>query len=74
MSRISWKDISRDFNKQFTKINLLSRKQAVLHISTLTHCKATQVLQDLFSTNQVNGLEITFVAGVTKINLKNLKT
>ena len=48
-------------------------KKAVLHTTTLTHCRARQVLLDLFNTNQVNGSSITFVAGVTKINLKNLK-
>ena len=31
--------------------------------------KARQVFCDLFSTNQENGLEMTFVTGVTKINL-----
>ena len=37
------------------------------------HCKATQVLRNLFITNRGNGSEITFVAGATKIDLKNLK-
>ena len=32
-----------------------------------THCKAKQVLRDLFNINQRNG------SGATKINLKNLK-
>ena len=49
-------------------------KKTVLHTTTLMHCKAWQVLRDLFSTNQGNGSEIRFVAGATKINLKNLKT
>ena len=49
-------------------------KKAALHTITLIHCKARQVLCNLFSTNEGNGLEITFVAGATKINLKNLKT
>ena len=35
--------------------------------------KARQVLWNLFNTNQVNGSEMTFVAGATKINLKNLE-
>ena len=35
--------------------------------------KARHVLCGLFSTNQGNGSEVTFVAGATKINLKNLK-
>ena len=33
------------------------------------HCKARQVLRDLFRTNQGNGSEMTFVAGATKVNL-----
>ena len=49
-------------------------KKAVLHTTTLMHCKARKVLRDLFSTNQRNGSEIRFVAGATKINPKNLKT
>ena len=42
-------------------------------MSTLTYCKATQVLRDLCSANQVNGSEMSFVAGATKINLKKFK-
>ena len=38
------------------------------------HCKARQVLRDLFSINQRIGSEKTFLAGATKVNLKNLKT
>ena len=38
------------------------------------HCKARQVLRDLFSINQGNGPEMTFVARATKVILKNLKT
>ena len=50
-------------------------KKSVLHITTLMHCKARrQVLRDLFSTNQENVSEMSFVAGATKINLKNSKT
>ena len=48
-------------------------KKAVLHITTLKHCKAAKVLRDLFSTNQENGSEMRFVAGATKINFKNSK-
>ena len=44
-------------------------KKAVLHTTTLMHCKASKVLLDLFSTNQGN----RFVTGAIKINLKNLK-
>ena len=72
--KFSEKTFSRDFNKQISKVNLLLWKKAVLHTTTLTHSKARQVLRDLFNTNQVNGSEITFVAGITKINLKKLKT
>ena len=49
-------------------------KKAVLHTTTLMHCKAWQALCDPFSTNQGNGSEIRFAAGGTKINFKNLKT
>ena len=49
-------------------------KKAVLHTTTLRHCKARQVLRNLFSTNQGNGSEITFVAEATKVHVKNLKT
>ena len=48
-------------------------KNVVLHTTTLMHCKAWQVSCDLFSANQGNGSEMTFAAGGTKINLKNLK-
>ena len=37
------------------------------------HCEARQVLRDLFSANQKNSSEVTFVAGAIKINLRNLK-
>ena len=49
-------------------------KKAVLHTTALIHCKARHVLRDLFSTNQGNGSEMTFVAGASKINVRNLKT
>ena len=49
-------------------------KTAVLHTTTLKQYKARQILRDLFGTNQGNGSKLTFVAGATKINLKNLKT
>ena len=48
-------------------------KKAVLYTTSLG-CKVRYVLCDLCSTNQENGSEITFVAGATKINIKNLKT
>ena len=40
-----------DFNKYFLKINLLLQKKAVLHTAIPMHCKARQVLRDLFSIN-----------------------
>ena len=49
-------------------------KKAVLHTTTLMHCKARQVLRDLFSTNQGNGSEMTLLAGATKVHVTNLKT
>ena len=49
-------------------------KKTVMHTTTLMDCKARQVLRDLFSTNQGNGSEMTFVAGATKVHIKNLKT
>ena len=69
------KTFLRDFNKQFVKIDLLLQKiKAVLHTTSLLHCKARHVLCYLLSTNQGNGSEITFVAETTKINFKILKT
>ena len=49
-------------------------KKAVLHTTTPMHWKTRQVLQDLFSANQENGSEVTFVAGATKFNTQNFKT
>ena len=49
-------------------------KKGALHTTTLMHYKAKQVLRDLFSVNQGNGSDVTFNAGATKVNLKNLKT
>ena len=44
-------------------------KKAVLHTTTMMHCKARQVLRNLFSTNQGNGSEMTYVAGAIKVSL-----
>ena len=41
-----------------------------MHATTLMHCKARQILPDLFSTSQVSGSKMTFVVGATKIYLK----
>ena len=49
-------------------------KKAALHTTTPMYGKARQVLHDLFSINQGNGSEVTFVALATKVNLKNLKS
>ena len=49
-------------------------KKAALHTATPMYGKARQVLHDLFSINQGNGSEVTFVALATKVNLKNLKS
>ena len=49
-------------------------KKAVLHTAILMHCKARQVLLDLFSTYQGNDSKMTFVAGTNKVHIKNLKT
>ena len=45
-------------------------KKAVLHATTLMHCKAKHGLHNLFSTNEGR----SYVEEATKINLKNLKT
>ena len=48
-------------------------KKAGLLTTTLMNCKARQVLCDLFGTNQGNGSKMTFVAGINKVHMKNLK-
>ena len=48
-------------------------KKTVLHTTTLMHCKARQVLRDLFGPNKGNDSEMTFVAGATNKRVKNLK-
>ena len=63
-----------DLSKQCLKINLLLWKKSVPHTTTPLNCKARHVLLDLFSINQGNGSEMTFVAVTTKVNLKNLKS
>ena len=54
--------VSRISISSFPKKNLALRKKGVMHIITLMHYKARQVLLDLVSTNQGNGSEMTFVA------------
>ena len=74
MSKASWKDIfCRISINSFRKQIYFYGKKPVLHTTTLTHWKARQVFRDPFSTNQRNSSDMIFVAGITKINLKNLK-
>ena len=49
-------------------------KKVVPQTTTLMPCQITQVSGNVFDTNQANGLNMTSMAGATKINLKNLKT
>ena len=74
MSRVFWKDIFAGLSIKAFENKLIFVKKAVRHTTTVTHCKARQVLRDLFSTNKRNGSEVTFRVGATKFNLKNLKT
>ena len=74
MLKVSWKDIFAGFEYTVFEKKLSFMKKAILRIITLVHYKARQVLLDLFSTNQGNGSEMTFVARATKINVKYLKT
>ena len=74
MSKVSCRDIFAGFQSIFFKNKLTYMKKAVLHTTTLMHCKARQVIRDLFSTNQGNGSKMTFVAGTNKVHIKNLKT
>ena len=48
------------------------KKKTVLLTVTLMHCKAREVLRDLFRTNQGNASKMTSVAETTKNSLKNL--
>ena len=54
------KTSSRNFNKNFSKVNLLLWKKAVVHYSDAL--QSYQVLRDLVNSNQVNISEVTFVA------------
>ena len=66
MSKVSWKEIFAGFKSKLTFV----KKNC--STATLTHCKDRRVLRNLFGTNQGNGIELIFVTGATKINLKNL--
>ena len=74
MPNVSWKNIFAGFQLTVCENKRTIVKKAALHPTTLVHFKARQVIHNLFNTNQVNGLEMTFMEGATKINLKNLKT
>ena len=72
MPKVSEETFLGNFIKQFLKINLLLRKK--LYFIQQLWCTARHVLRNLFSANQENGSEMTFVVGATKVNLRNLKT
>ena len=74
MPKVSCRDIFAGFQSIFFKNKLTYMKKAVLHTTTLMHCKARQVLRDLFGTTKGNGSVMTFVAGATNNRFKNLKT
>ena len=48
------------------------KKKTVPLTATLMHCKAREVLRDLFRTNQGNASKMTSVSETTKNSLKNL--
>ena len=62
------------FQYTIFKNKLIFIKKICTAYNNPMHCKARQVLWDLFSINQGNGSELTSVAEATKVNLKNLKT
>ena len=73
MSKVSWKDIFEGFQLSAFENKSTFIKKAVLNTSAQMDCKARHVLCDLFSSNRRNGSDMTFVAGATKIDLKNLE-
>ena len=58
--------------ERFRKYIHFNENKAVLHTTTLMHCKARHVLRDLFSTNQRNDSEMTFATGILKSEFRNL--
>ena len=74
MSKVSGRDILAGFQLTFFENKLTFMKKAGLRTTTLVHCKARQVLCDLFGTNQGNGPKMTFVAGINKVHMKNLNS
>ena len=73
MSKVSGRDFFAGFQQTVFKNKPTFMKKAVLHKTTLMHSKARQVLRDLFSCNQGNGSEMTFVVEADKVYIKNLK-
>ena len=49
MPKVSWKNFFSGFQLTVNKRSFM--KKTVLYTITLMHCKARQVLRDLFSTN-----------------------
>ena len=74
MSKVSWEDIFLGIQWTVFENKCTLWKRPALHTTTQMHCKARQVFRNVFSTNQGNDSDMTFVAGATKFNLKNLKT
>ena len=52
MSKVSWKDIFSGFQLTVFENKRSFTKKTVLYTTTPMHCKARQVLHDLFITNQ----------------------
>ena len=73
MSEVFRKKILAGFQLTLFENKRNFSKKAVLHTTTLIHCRARKGLLDLLSTNQQNDAEMTFLAGATKSNLSNLK-
>ena len=71
MSKKHWQDVFAGFQSTVCKNKLTFMKKAVLYTTSLD-CKVRYVLCDLFSTNQENGSEITFVAGAKNQKFENL--
>ena len=74
MPKVSWKDIFCGISINNFRKQMHFYEKSARHTTTQMHCKARQVFRNLFSTNQGNGSNMTFVSEATKIKLKNLKT
>ena len=51
MLKVSWKDFFARVQSTVSENKRSYMRKAVLHISTLMHCKARHVLRALFSSN-----------------------